>query len=74
MKGKNNVVVYALPIRPSISLMDVAENWKVTLEVEYAKIIFLVKFLMELTMMIGIRCWKESSTTNIESIWSLVQA
>ena len=37
MKGKNNVVVDALSRIPSISLMDVAENWKATLEVEYAK-------------------------------------
>ena len=37
VKGKNNVVVGALSRRPSISLMDVAENWKATLEVEYAK-------------------------------------
>ena len=37
MKGKNNVVSDALSRRPSISLMDVAENWKTTLEVEYAK-------------------------------------
>ena len=37
VKGKNNVVADALSRRPSISLMDVAENWKVTLEVEYAK-------------------------------------
>ena len=37
MNGKNNVVVYSLSIIPSISLMDVAENWKATLEVEYAK-------------------------------------
>ena len=36
VKGKNNMVVYALSRRPSISLMDVAENWKATLEVEYA--------------------------------------
>ena len=37
VKGKNNVVVDSLSIRPYISLMDVAENWKDTLEVEYAK-------------------------------------
>ena len=37
VKGKNNVVADALSRRPSISLMDVAENWKDTLEVEYAK-------------------------------------
>ena len=37
MKENNNVVADALSIRPSISLMDVAENWKTTLEVEYAK-------------------------------------
>ena len=37
VKGKNNVVVDSLYRRPSISLMDVAENWKATLEVEYAK-------------------------------------
>ena len=37
MKGKNNVVDDSLSRRPSISLMDVAENWKATLEVEYAK-------------------------------------
>ena len=37
MKGKNNVVVDSLSRRPSISLVDVAENWKATLEVEYAK-------------------------------------
>ena len=37
VKGKNNVVSNALSRRPSISLMDVAENWKSTLEVEYAK-------------------------------------
>ena len=37
VKGKNIVVTDALSRRPSISLMDVAENWKATLEVEYAK-------------------------------------
>ena len=37
VKGKNNVVVDALSRRPYISLMDVLENWKATLEVEYAK-------------------------------------
>ena len=37
VKGKNNVVADVLSRRPSISLMDVAENWKATLEVEYAK-------------------------------------
>ena len=37
VKGKNNVVVDSLSRGPSISLMDVAENWKATLEVEYAK-------------------------------------
>ena len=37
VKGKNNVVANALSRRPSISLMDVAINWKATLEVEYAK-------------------------------------
>ena len=37
MKGKNNVVVDALFRRPSISLMDVVENWRATLEVEYAE-------------------------------------
>ena len=31
VKGKNNVVVDALSRRPSISLMDVAENGKATL-------------------------------------------
>ena len=37
VKGKNNVVFDSLSRTPSISLMDVAENWKATLEVEYAK-------------------------------------
>ena len=37
VKRKNNVVDDALSRRPSISLMDVVENWKATLEVEYAK-------------------------------------
>ena len=37
VKGKNNVVVDALYRWPSISLVDVAEIWKTTLEVEYAK-------------------------------------
>ena len=73
VKGKNNVVVNALSRRPSISLMDVAENWKSTLQVGYAKDNFIVKCFMGITMMIGIRCWKELSTTNIESIWSLIQ-
>ena len=44
VKGKNNVVVDALSRRPSICLMDVVENWKATLEVEYSK----VKFSCEL--------------------------
>ena len=35
MKGKNNVVADSLSRRPSISLMDVAEDWKAILEVEY---------------------------------------
>ena len=37
VKGKNNVVAYALYRRHFISLMDVVENWKAILEVEYAK-------------------------------------
>ena len=37
VKGKNNVVADSLPTRTSISLMDVAENWEATLEVEYSK-------------------------------------
>ena len=37
VKGKNNVVADALSRILSISLMGVAENWKSTLEVEYAK-------------------------------------
>ena len=73
VKGKNNVVADALSRRASISLMDVAENWKATLKVSMPRISFLVKFLMRITMMIGIRCWKESYTTNIESICSLVR-
>ena len=44
MKGKNNVVADSLSRRPSICLMDVAENWKTILEVEYAK----YKFACEL--------------------------
>ena len=73
LKGKNNLVVDALSRRPSISLMDVGENWKATLEVEYAKDNFSCEIFMGITMMIGIRCWKESSTTNIESIWFVVR-
>ena len=73
VQGKNNVGADSLSRIPSISVMDVAEDCKAILEVEYAKDNFLMKFLMGLTMMIGIRCWKESSTTKIESIWSLVQ-
>ena len=68
VKGKNNVVEYFLSRRPSISLIDVAENWKPILEVEYAKDKFYCDIFMGLTMIIGIRCWKESYTTNIESI------
>ena len=37
VKEKNNVVVDSLSRRHSIYLMDVVENWKATLEVEYAK-------------------------------------
>ena len=37
VKGKNNVVANSLSRRPSISLMDVAEDWKFILEVKYAK-------------------------------------
>ena len=37
VKGKNNVVVDSLSRIPSISLMDVAKDWKSLLEVEYAK-------------------------------------
>ena len=37
VKGKNNVVVDSLSTIPSIYLMDVAENWKSTLKVEYPK-------------------------------------
>ena len=37
MQGKNKVVVDALSTTPSISLMNVAKNWKATLEVEYTK-------------------------------------
>ena len=37
VKGKNNVVADDLSRRPSISLMDVAEDWKDILEVEYDK-------------------------------------
>ena len=34
---ENKVVFDALSRRPSISVMDVAKNWKATLEVEYVK-------------------------------------
>ena len=54
---KSNVVLDSLSRRPSIFLMDVAEDWKDILEVEYTKDKFVVKFLMGLTMMICIRCW-----------------
>ena len=37
VKGKNNIVVDALSLRPSFSLMDMAKNWKDMLLVEYAK-------------------------------------
>ena len=37
VKGKNNVIAYALSRIPSIYLMDVAKDWKAILEVEYAK-------------------------------------
>ena len=37
VKGNNNVVADALSRKPSISLMDIKENWKAILEVEYAK-------------------------------------
>ena len=37
VKGKNNLVAYSLSRRPSIYLMEVTENWKVILKVEYAK-------------------------------------
>ena len=67
------MIVDALSRRPYISLMDVAENWKATLEVEYAKDNFACEIFMGLTMMICIRCWKESSTTKVASIWSLIQ-
>ena len=40
VKGKSNVVEDALSRRPSISLMDVAKDWKDILEVEYDKDIF----------------------------------
>ena len=36
VKGKNNVVDDSLSRIPSISLMDVVENWKAAVEVEYA--------------------------------------
>ena len=71
MNAKNNVVADALSRRPSISLMDVAENWKATLEVEYAKDKFSCEIFMGINMIIGIRCCKESYTTNIYYIWSL---
>ena len=54
--GKNNVIANSLSRRPSISLMDVAENWKATLEVEYAKDKFSCEIFVGLTKMIGIRC------------------
>ena len=41
--------------------MDVAEDWKSILEVEYAKDKFSCEILMGLTMMIGIRCWELES-------------
>ena len=37
VKGKSNVVANTLSRIPSISLMDVAEDWKAVSEVEYAK-------------------------------------
>ena len=73
VKGNNNVVADALSRRPSMSLMDVAKDWKAILEVEYAKDKYYCEIFMGITMMIGIRCWKESYTTKIEYIWSLVQ-
>ena len=59
MKGKNNVVSDALSIIPFISLMDVAKNWKATLEVEYAKDKFSCEFFLGIKMIICIRYWKE---------------
>ena len=43
VKDKNNVVADALSRRPSISQMDVAEDWKAILEIEYAKDMFACK-------------------------------
>ena len=37
VKDKHNVLYDSLSRRPSIYLIDVAENWKAILEVEYAK-------------------------------------
>ena len=38
MKGKNNVVVDALSrMPPTISLMDISDDWKSLLLVEYSK-------------------------------------
>ena len=37
VKGRNNIVAYALSRRPSISLMDIAKDWKNMLLGQYAK-------------------------------------
>ena len=44
VKGNNNVIADALSRIPSISLMDVAKDWKAILEVEYAKETFSCEF------------------------------
>ena len=58
---------------PSIFLKDVAGNWKATLEVEYAKDKFPCEIFDGTNIDDSIRYWKESSTTNVEYIWSLIQ-
>ena len=41
VKGKNNVVADSLSRRPSIYVMDVAENWKATLDLLFLFLFFI---------------------------------
>ena len=72
MKGKYYVLVDSLSRIPSISLMDVAENWKATLEVEYAKDKFSCELFAGTNQDDRYKVLDESYNTNIEYIWSLI--
>ena len=73
MKGKNNVVADALSrMPPTLSLMDISEDWKNLLLVEYSKNKFACEVLDGQVTDDSTEWWMMSSTTKTGFIWSQV--